>query len=163
MGAQIGGLIGLFGGLIFGLLGWYIGRKRVKNERGLDEVHDHIWLRARSYSWYATIIAIYIFFTLYILGVDMSMAMVLALLILVQLGSWGISGTILSAKMYSDTEPDNNFSYTGVGLIIILIGFILFVITIMTENWVYMLLLFLFGAVGTYVVVKGFKKNKGGN
>jgi len=94
----------------------------------------------------------------------MSMAMVLGLLILVQLGSWGFSGTILTAKMYSDTEPGDNFSYAGVGFIIILTGFILcFVITIITENWVYMLLLFLFGAVGTYMIVKGFKNNIGGN
>lgn len=34
--------VGIYGGLIIGLLGWYFGRRAASKNRGLDEMHDYI-------------------------------------------------------------------------------------------------------------------------
>src|SRR5690625_1121496 len=101
---QLGGLIGLYGGLLMGLGGWYFGRRQAKKQRALDETHDHIWKKARSISWYTTIIAIYILFSLYLVNVQLTIPMILGVLLFIQLGSWGISGIVLTAILYSEKK-----------------------------------------------------------
>lgn len=155
MGLQVGGLIGLYGGLICGIIGWYVGRKIASKERGLDETHDYIWSKARSYSWFATIASIYILFSLYLFGLEMSIAMVLGILLLVQLGTWGGSGTILSVMMYSESETNSHFMSMTVGLILIVFSFIFSVmLAMMLENWVYILLMLPFGLIGSFLIVR---------
>lgn len=77
MVVSIGGIIGLYGGMICGIIGWWFGRKKARGNRGLDEVHYHIWQKAKSYSWYVTLGAIYIFFSLLVFGIHVNIAMVL--------------------------------------------------------------------------------------
>lgn len=102
MEVEVSALVGLLGGMIIGLAGWYFGRKAAKKERGIDEVHNYIWQRARSYSWYITLVAIYVLFFLYIFGVAISVPAALAILIFIHLFSWAIIGMILSSRMYSE-------------------------------------------------------------
>lgn len=115
MGIEVGGLIGLLGGMITGLAGWYFGRKKANKERGLDEIHEHIWQKARSYSWYTTLIVIYLLFFLYIFGVSLSVPIVLAILMFIHLFSWAIFGTIFSSKIYSENEGDKQITKFVIG------------------------------------------------
>lgn len=144
---QIGGLIGLYGGALFGLLGWYIGRKKAKKQRGLDELHDHIWQKTRSYSWYITLFAIYILFSLHVFGVPLSVVAVLGVLLFIHLGGWGIIGVILTASMYNEKEikvPD-----LLIGICIIVISTLLFVcLAIMMDQWLYLIMTIPFSIVG---------------
>lgn len=154
MGVPIGGLIGLYGGLICGLIGWYVGRKKASQERGLDETHDYIWSKARSYSWFKTIAAIYFFFSLYLFGVDMSLAMVLGLLIFIQLGVWALSGMALSVMMYSEVETTPlTYKLIGIGLIILSI-ILSIVLVIIFENWMFILLILPFLIIGFILLAK---------
>lgn len=154
MGAQIGGLIGLYGGLLCGLIGWYVGRKKASKERGLDETHKFIWSKARSYSWFATIAAIYLFFSLYLFGVEMSLAMVLGLLIFIQLGVWALSGIALSVMMYSEVETTSlTYKLFGTGIIILSI-ILSVVLVIIFENWIFILLMVPFGMIGFLLIAK---------
>lgn len=156
MEVQIGGLIGLYGGLLCGLAGWYFGRKKAKKQRVLDETHEHIWHKARSYSWYVTIAAIYVLFTLYAFGFTLSVVVVLSMLMLVQMASWGIIGAVLSAIMYSGTEI--KVSYFLVGIIVIIISAVVFLIlTLLTENWLYLLNTIPFSIVG-YLFIRHSKQ-----
>src|SRR5699024_1257742 len=139
-----------------GLVGWYFGRKKAKKQRGLDETHEHIWQKARSYSWYVTIVTLYFLFTLYAFGFNLSVVVVLSMLMLVQLASWGIIGAVLSVFMYSGTEF--KFSYFVVGIIIIIISAIIFLIlALVTENWLYVLNSIPFSLVG-YLLIKHSKQ-----
>lgn len=99
MDMQLGGMLGLYGGMIMGLAGWWFGRKKARENRGLDEVYQHIWQKTRSFSWYITLAAIYLLFSLVLAGVEMSPAMILGILLLVHLGSWGVFGIGISINM----------------------------------------------------------------
>ncbi|MFD2130142.1 hypothetical protein ACFSKI_02570 [Pseudogracilibacillus auburnensis] len=145
MGIQIGGLLGLYGGLFCGVLGWYFGRKKAAKQRGLDEVHEHIWQKAKSFSWYITIITIYFLFTLYVLGVTLHVPAVLGILMLVQMASWGFGGAVLTGLMFSGKEIDSNFI---IGITVIVLSVLLFVIlAIVSDSW-----LFLFGSIPFSVI-----------
>ncbi|GEB32406.1 MULTISPECIES: hypothetical protein [Brevibacillus] len=82
------GLFGLLGGLIIGLSGLYWGNKLAGKRRGLDERHHLIRTKAKSSSWIITLAAVYVLFAVAILNPGVSLAFVLAMIILVQLGSW---------------------------------------------------------------------------
>lgn len=139
MEVSIGGIIGLYGGMICGILGWWFGRKKARENRGLDELYYYIWQKARSYSWYVTLGVIYVFFSLIMFGIELSPAMVLGILLLTHLGSWGIIGAILSINM-SSTAPLQS-SRVKLGIIVIAASIIVFtIISIMTNNWMFLLL-----------------------
>ncbi|MEG0384829.1 hypothetical protein [Solibacillus cecembensis] len=138
MEISIGGMIGLYGGMLCGLLGWWFGRKKARENRGLDELYYHIWQRARSYAWYATLGAIYIFFSLIMFGVELSAAMVLALILLIHLGSWAIIGMILTINM--TVSPSKQLSRVAIAWIVVACSFTLFtVLSIVTGNWLFLL------------------------
>lgn len=86
-------------------------KKKAKKQRGLDEVHDHIWQKARSYSWYAILIAIYFLFFLYFFGLHLNTLAVLSIIILVHLLSWAIIGVYLLLIVYTDGKTDKK-TYT---------------------------------------------------
>lgn len=147
MGISIGGIIGLYGGMICGILGWWFGRKKAKKNRGLDELYYHIWQKARSYSWYVTLGAIYVLFSLIMFGVELSTAMVLGILLLAHLGSWAIIGVVLSINM-SSTVPLQP-SRVKFGLTVIATSIIVFtIISIMTNNWLFLLVSILPNLIG---------------
>lgn len=101
-GAEIGALIGMFGGAGLGLFGWWFGRRQAKKNRGLDELYEHVWKTARSTSWIVTLIFIYFFFTLHLLGFTLSLASVLGLLLIIHMGGWAIIGAVLAIKYSLD-------------------------------------------------------------
>ncbi|MGD8190927.1 hypothetical protein ACQCN2_13195 [Brevibacillus ginsengisoli] len=84
----IGAMSGLIGGAFMGLLGLYIGNRQAKKNRGLDERFHLIRTKARANSWIVTLITTYILFLLLILKFDISIAAVLGMLLLTQMGSW---------------------------------------------------------------------------
>lgn len=93
MVVSIGRLNGLYGGMICEILRWF-GRYKAKKNRGLDELYHYIWQKAKAYSWYVTLGAIYFFFTLLVFGIELNVAMVLGILLLIHLGSWASFDTI---------------------------------------------------------------------
>ncbi|KOP79293.1 hypothetical protein AMS59_09730 [Lysinibacillus sp. FJAT-14745] len=139
MEVSIGGIIGLYGGMICGILGWWFGRKKARENRGLDELYYHIWKNAKSYSWYVTLGAIYVLFSLIMFGIELSNAMVLGILLLTHLGSWGISGIVLSISM-SSTVPLQP-SRVKLGILVVVTSIVVFmIISIITNNWMFLLL-----------------------
>lgn len=125
-----GGLIGLLFGAVSGLAGLIFGRMKAKKERGLDEVNDHIWKTARSTSWYATLVTIYILLLLSLLGFMFSLVKALSILFMVHVFSWAIVGTYLSANMYKEEKADKDLQHIMLGFFIVL-GVIFIVITIL--------------------------------
>lgn len=125
-----GGLIGLAFGAVSGLVGLIVGRVKAKKERGLDEVNDHIWKTARSTSWYATLVTIYILLLLGLLGLVTSLIKVLSILLIVHAFSWAIVGSYLSANLYKEEKADKDLHHIMLGFFIIL-GVVFIVITIL--------------------------------
>lgn len=158
MGVSIGGIIGLYGGMICGILGWWFGRKKARENRGLDELYYHIWQKARSYSWYVTLGAIYVFFSLIVFGIELSSAMILGILLLAHLGSWGIMGAILSNNM-SRTVPLQP-SRMKFGIIVIAASIIVFtIISIVTNNWMFLLFSILPNLIGFFTALTPNRKD----
>lgn len=160
MEIQYGALLGLYGGLLCGVLGWYFGRRKGEKNRENDEVRDHVFKTARSISWFATIGTIYIMFTLLGVGIELSIAPTLGILMLVQMASWGISAAVLS--YYYSVEKVPNFN-PFIGLIIIVVPAILFIIiAIIAENWLFLLCPIPLGIIGIYVIKQNSGLEEGG-
>lgn len=155
---NLGAFIGLYGGAIGGLLGWYFGRRNAIKEHSLDELHDYMMKTARSFSWFATLGAIYIFFTLLVIGVPLSVAPVLGILLLVQMSTWAISSFVL--KYYMSLGVEVNVSVlAGVTLIILSIVFFM-IIAILTKEWLFILLSIPLSVIGFYFIKQGFIQRK---
>lgn len=139
MDVSLIGMIGLYGGMLCGILGWWFGRKKAREQRGLDELHDHIWQKARSYAWYVTLASIYIFFSFVMFGFDLSVAMVLGILLLVHLGSWAIIGSILSIVMKSSKPFQPARALIGISIIVLsVVAFT--IISVVLVDWRFMLI-----------------------
>ena len=149
MEVSIGGIIGLYGGIICGLFGLWFGRKKARENRGLDELYYHIWQKTRSYSWYVTLGTIYVLFSLIMFGVELSSAMLLGILLLVHLGSWGIIGIILSINMSSPVQLQ--LSRVKFGISVVVVSIIIFTtLSIVTNNWKFLLFSILPNLVGLF-------------
>jgi len=137
------GFIGLYGGLAFAILGWFFGRRQAKKENGLDEMNSFIFTKARSISWYFTIVTIYVLFSLALLDIELSLIFALAILLFVHMGSWAISAIVMSIRLSSN--PENIKEQTTKKQIILsglIGGSILLFFTIMsaaTGNWKFLL------------------------
>lgn len=160
MGIEYAGLIGLYGGAIAGLSGWYFGRKKAKKENGFDEMHNHITKTARSFSWFATLATIYILFTLLMIGFDLDVAPVLGIIMLVQLSSWGISSAVLHYYMSVGINLNINLI---TGFSIILLSTVFFItVAIILSNWIFLFCPIPFGIIGFYFM-KQSSSNEGVN
>lgn len=138
MAVQIGGLVGLYGGAVMGILAWWFGRHMAKKQRGLDELHAHIWQTARAISWFFTLASMYILFTLVIFGMELTAAMVLAVIMLVHFASWGITGVVLSINM--NMEEPLKPSRVKFGIATVALSLLLFLVfSITTDNWWFLL------------------------
>ncbi len=138
MEIQIGGLVGLYGGAVIGILAWWFGRRMAKKQRGLDELHDHIWQKARAISWFFTLASIYLLFTLIMFGMELSPAIVLAVIMVVHMTSWGFTGMILSINM-NMSEPLKP-SKVKFGIFIVALSVTCFgILSITTGNWWFLL------------------------
>lgn len=135
MDIQLSGLFGLFGGALMGFLGWWLGRKQANKNRGLDELYRYIWEKARSYTWYITLVVIYILFSLVAIGIEMSPAMVLGILLLSHMGGWGCIGIALSIHMSLSETAKSNEKTIGI-IMITLIVIVCTILSIATKNWV---------------------------
>ncbi|AOZ93649.1 hypothetical protein [Paenibacillus crassostreae] len=96
--------VGIYGGLLFGIVGWYFGRRAVAKNNGLDEVLAYIAAKSRSISWYFTIAAICVLFSLEVFGLSIGTIPSLAILLFVHLGSWGLTSLILHSRMTNDPD-----------------------------------------------------------
>ncbi|TYS67730.1 hypothetical protein FZC76_14285 [Sutcliffiella horikoshii] len=138
MAVQIGGLVGLYGGAAIGILAWWFGRHMAKKQRGLDELHDHIWQKARAISWFFSLASMYILFTLIMFGMELKAAMVLGVIMLVHFASWGITGVILSINM--NMEEPLKASKVKFGIFIVALSVICFgILSITTGIWMFLL------------------------
>lgn len=127
--------LGLYGGMITGLLGWYFGRRAAGKKRGLDEVYYFIWGKARSISWYSTMAAIYIMLILAISGVRLNLIPALAILLLIHMGSWAITGAIYSVRMKeADSKQPSLLLALAIGVAILIIFAI---VSTVTGNWLF--------------------------
>ncbi|HLQ96867.1 MAG TPA: hypothetical protein VK108_10865 [Pseudogracilibacillus sp.] len=156
---NVGAFIGLYGGAMGGLLGWYFGRRKAIKEHSLDELHDYMMKTARSFSWFATLGAIYIFFTLLVIGVPLSAAPVLGILLLVQMATWAISTFVI--KYYMSLGVEVNISIlAGISLIILSVVFFL-IIAILMKEWLFILLSLPLTVIGFYFIKQGVLTKKG--
>src|SRR5690606_16406902 len=89
---QVGGLVGFVLGIVVGLSCLYLGKRKLKRNRGDDEMYRHVWQNARSISGYATTVAIYALLFRVWIGVDISTVEALSILLIVHLFSWAIVG-----------------------------------------------------------------------
>lgn len=126
---EIGGLIGLSFGIVFGLIGLIFQRKRAEKRREVDEMHQHIWQKSRSISWYATLLVLYILLVLAMLGWIVSLIKALTLLLIVHSFSLAIAGSYLSSRFYVEEKADRQLQNFSLGLFIIL-GFVFIILTI---------------------------------
>ncbi|QOR68222.1 hypothetical protein IM538_09005 [Cytobacillus suaedae] len=93
------GLAGLWGGALIGFLGWWLGRRMAAKKRGLDERYLQIWKNARGGSWMLTLGALYVLFTLQIIGVTLSAYTTLGILFIVHLAGWAVLGVYNQFKL----------------------------------------------------------------
>jgi len=126
---NIGGIIGLSLGVLSALIGILFGQKQAEKSRANDEVHDHIWKTARSYSWYATLFLIYVLLLISLMGVTLSVVKILSILLIIHLFTWACVGFYLSANMFNEEKVDRNLQRILLGLFIGL-GMVMLVITI---------------------------------
>src|SRR5699024_7293348 len=112
----------------------------------------------RSFSWFATLGIIYIFFTLLVIGVSLNAAFILGILLLVQMTSWGVSIFILKYYMTLGMEVNAGL-LAGVSLICLSIVFFV-IIGIFTNLWLFILLSIPFSIIGIYFIKQegNFKK-----
>lgn len=135
------GYVGLFGGLLFGIAGWYFGRRRMAINNGLDEVLSYIAAKSRSISWYFTIVAIYVLFSLEVFGLSIGTIPSLAILLFVHLGSWGLTSLILHSRMTHDPDETGNGKLQlvqgiAIGVSILILFAIFYVVS---GNWRFLL------------------------
>ncbi|MFC6333840.1 hypothetical protein ACFP56_14530 [Paenibacillus septentrionalis] len=129
--------VGIYGGLIFGLLGWYFGRRAARKNRGLDEMHDYIWNKARSASWYAVITAIYLLMTLHVSGITINLMPALSILLFVQLSSWAITGAVYASKLTTNSTVNQSFVLSTIIAAFFIVFFI--IVSLLTDNWKFLL------------------------
>jgi hypothetical protein len=91
-------------GILCSLGGWWFGRKKAAERRGLDERYITLWKNARATSWIVTNFSIFFMLILYMAGVPLSVPQTLAILVAIHLGVWGILGVYFSVKDGWDGE-----------------------------------------------------------
>ncbi|TLS37955.1 hypothetical protein [Pseudalkalibacillus caeni] len=85
------GMVGLFGGLLLGALGYFLGRHFAAQKRGLDERYMEIEKRSRNTSWWWTLAGIYIVFFLVLVEGITSPAPAIGIVLLIHMASYSFS------------------------------------------------------------------------
>lgn len=158
MEVNILGMVGLCGGALMGLGGWWFGRKKARKQRGIDEVHDHIWQKARSYAWYATLVGIYFFFFLLMINIPLKTSMTLGILLFIHMGTWALSGIILTVFIH--TPEYIRPVQLSIGITIILVTTITFTILTIAQSEVrYLFIGIPFALFGLLFLILSRKKS----
>ena len=126
--------VGIYGGLIFAIAGWYFGRRAMTKKNGLDEVLAFIAAKSRSISWYFTMAAICVLFSLEVFGLSIGTIPSLGILLFVHLGGWGLTSLILHSRMTNDPDDPGKGKLQlvqgyGIGLSILILSAIIYVIS----------------------------------
>ncbi|MFF2890492.1 hypothetical protein [Paenibacillus sp. NPDC057967] len=155
--------LGIYGGLLFGIAGWYFGRRAAAKNNGLDEMHAYMASKSRSISWYFTITAIYVLMSLEVFGLSIGTIPSLAILLFVHLGSWGLTFFILHARMTEDPDEGRNSKLQLVLSIAIGVSFLLLfaIISAVTGEWRFLLAAILPVLMNVLVMISIRKKQAG--
>jgi hypothetical protein len=93
------GFLGLFLGATGGLFGLWWGRRKAARKRGLDERYDTISTKSLATAWKITLASIYILFILVGLGIKLSAAPILGILLIVHMAGWAFSNIYFNLKL----------------------------------------------------------------
>jgi len=88
---QMLGFLGIVLGISGGLFGLWWGRKMAARKNGLDERYEKITVNSLANGWKITVVFIYLLFLLVIVGVQLSTAQVLGILLLIHMAGWAFS------------------------------------------------------------------------
>lgn len=141
------GVLGVYGGLLCGILGWYFGRRKAKKNNGIDELYHFLLGKSHSFTWYMTLGALYVLMSLYIFGIDIGVMPTLSIVLLVHVGGWGTSLIILNAKYSDESFSLSKLRNIFVIIICAVLATLFLVISILQEDW-----RFIIGAVVPVVI-----------
>ena len=151
----------MYAGVVCALTAAYLNKRKSAKENDNDEVRIHIFKTARSISWYATIATLYIMFTLYGIGIDLGVPPTVGIIMLVQLGTWGISAPVLSYYYSVEKIPNMNLI---TGLLIILVSTVFFIfMAIFSMNWFFLFCPIPLGIIGWYFIKQSNTGEEGGS
>ena len=95
---QMLGFLGIVLGVSGGLFGLWWGRRLAARKNGLDERFEKITVNSLASGWKITVISIYLLFLLLIVGVKLSTAQVLGILLLIHMAGWAFSTVYYNLK-----------------------------------------------------------------
>ncbi|REK71550.1 hypothetical protein [Paenibacillus paeoniae] len=133
--------LGIYGGLLFGIAGWYFGRRNAAKKNELDEMRAYMSAKSRSLSWYFTIATIFVLMSLEILGHSIGTIPSLGILLFVHLGIWGLTFIILQSRMTNDPDDTSKGKIQLLQGIAIGVSILIIFATIsfLTVDWRFML------------------------
>lgn len=157
--------VGIFGGLLFGIAGWYwyFSRLAVGKNKSLDEVFTYMSVKSRSISWYFTIAAITVLMSLEVLGLSIGTIPSLGVLLFVHLGSWGLISIILHARMTNDPDETGREKLQFVqGIAIGVSILILFtIISVLSNDWRFLLAAIVPVLLSVIIIMSAVRKKSG--
>ena len=97
-GNQLLAILGLILGATGGFFGFWWGRKKAAENRGLDERYENITTKSFASAWKISLGAMYILFALLIFGLQLAAMQLLGLLFIVHMIGWAGSTLYYSLK-----------------------------------------------------------------
>lgn len=95
---QILGFLGIVLGVSGGLFGLWWGRRLAARKNELDERYEKITVNALANGWKITVITIYVLFLLLLVGIQLTTAQVLGILLIIHMAGWAFSTVYYNLK-----------------------------------------------------------------